>query len=92
MHVRYENLKDVVLNELLAEHDHAELDAQLDEASWRRALFEETHIYSGSQRRWGSYREGVRSSYLLHAVVSKNVNIITGAPSKPERADVRVVR
>lgn len=44
LHVRYENLKHVVLNELLAEHDHAELDAQLDEAAWRSALFKgDTH-------------------------------------------------
>lgn len=49
MHVRYENLKHVVLNELLAEHDHAELDAQLDEAAWRSALFKGTHIYSASK-------------------------------------------
>lgn len=38
LYIRYENLKHVVLDELLSKHDHAELDAQLDEAAWRSAL------------------------------------------------------
>lgn len=38
LYLRYENLKHVVLDELLSEHDHAELDAQLDQAAWWSAL------------------------------------------------------
>lgn len=47
MYIRYENLKHIVLNELLAKHDHAELDAQLDEAAWWSTLCEKrTHLFS----------------------------------------------
>lgn len=47
MYIRYENLKHIVLNELLAEHDHAELDAQLDEAAWWSTLRRKhTHLFS----------------------------------------------
>lgn len=46
IYIRYENLKHIVLNELLSEHDHAELDAQLDEAAWWSTLLEKKpHIY-----------------------------------------------
>lgn len=51
LYVRYENLKHVVLDELLSEHDHAELDAQLDEAAWWSTL-------------WGNKRQ--RSTFTVH--------------------------
>lgn len=37
-HLRDSNLKDIVLDQLLAQHDDAELDAQLHEAASRSAL------------------------------------------------------
>ena len=37
-YLRDANLKDVVLDELLPQHDDAELDAQLDEAASRCTL------------------------------------------------------
>lgn len=47
VYIRDEDLKHIVLDELLSEHDHAELDAQLNEAAWWSTLWEEnTHIYS----------------------------------------------
>lgn len=92
VHVRYENLKDVVLNELLAEHDHAELDAQLDEAAWRGALCKRDKHSLSRQRRSSTREKKLESGYLLHAVVSKNVNVVAGPPSKPERADDGVRR
>lgn len=47
IYIRYENLKHIVLDELLSKHDHAELNAQLDEAAWWSALWrKKTHIYS----------------------------------------------
>ena len=33
IYIRYENLKHIVLYELLSQHDHAELDAKLNEAA-----------------------------------------------------------
>lgn len=41
MHSRYANLKQVVLNKLLAEHGDAQLDAQLHEAACMGTLEEE---------------------------------------------------
>lgn len=38
IYIRYENLKHVVLYELLSQHDHAELDAKLNEAAWWSTL------------------------------------------------------
>lgn len=39
LYIRYENFKHIVLNELLSKHDHAELDAKLNEAAWRSTLW-----------------------------------------------------
>lgn len=84
IYIRYENLKHIVLNELLSEHDHAELDAQLDEAAWWSTLLEKKtphllYIYIHIFNNTNVYK----LTYLLHAIVSKDINIIAGSPSKP---------
>lgn len=61
LYVRYENLKHVVLDELLSEHDHAELDAQLDEAAWWSAL-------------WGNKRQRCTFTVHLHTHTHTNIN------------------
>lgn len=88
LYVRYENLKHVVLDELLSEHDHAELDAQLDEAAWWSALWGNkrqrctftVHLHTHTQTSTSNVRYW---TYLLHAIVSKDINIIPRPPSKP---------
>lgn len=46
IYIRYENLKDIVLYELLSQHDHAELDAKLNEAArWRTLSGKRANIY-----------------------------------------------
>lgn len=44
-YVRNEDLKHIVLNELLPKHDHAELDTKLNETAWWSTLSGERSKY-----------------------------------------------
>lgn len=44
-YIRNEDLKNIVLNELLPKHDHAELDTKLNEAAWWSTLSEKRTKY-----------------------------------------------
>lgn len=57
IYVRYENLKHIVLNELLSQHDHAELDAKLNEAAWWSTL-------SGKRANIGLRQNQIYCTYL----------------------------
>lgn len=95
IYIRYENLKHIVLYELLSQHDHAELDAKLNEAAWWSTLLgkkskyllkaEPNLLYTLVQ----TFTNMSNETNLLHAVISKYVNVIARAPSKPERREDR---
>lgn len=68
--------------------DHTELDAQLDETAWRGALEDFKHDINLVMRVLSMYKKiqynNIHNAiHLLHAIISKNVNIITRAPRKP---------
>lgn len=89
MYVRYENLKHVVLNELLSQHDHADLDAQLDEAAWRGTLSGKKSKYllkAGPNLLYILVKTTANRSKetnLLHAIIPKDVKVIARTSSKP---------
>lgn len=93
------DLKQVVLDQLLAQHDDAELDAELHEAApwgtlqWGEERRRSDHVPLREARAWISYAVveqeglGVRGAvctYLFHAVTIKHIDIASRPTHKPE--------
>lgn len=62
---RDSDLKDVVLDQLLPQHDDAELDAQLHEAAPRGALQGGGDARGGDQAKWSPGRQGCELSQVV---------------------------
>lgn len=81
------------MNQLLAQHDDAELDAQLHQAATRCTLQQKeereirTHVAPVQQGKrvltWGESTGRVKYNYLFHSERMENVDIVSWTSNKP---------
>lgn len=98
-YLRNADLKDVVLDQLLPEHDDAELDAQLNEAAPWRALME-THTFSfvhlliTTSPIQPSEKKQMQSrmTNLFHPIIIKDIHVASRSTSKPAKTNKHAIK
>lgn len=91
------DLKDVVLDQLLPQHDDAELNAQLNEAASWRTLREDTHsviiiLCLTDSDEWKETQIRSQMTNLFHPIIVEDIHVASRSTSKPAKTHKHTVR